>query len=47
MNGTSPAPLPLPKAEIRSVERLSAFLGDADGEDEGVDGRECAYRNYD
>ena len=37
MNGTSPAPLPLPKAEIRSVERLSAFLGDADGEDEGVD----------
>ena len=34
LNGTSPAP---PKPEIRPAERLSAFLGDADGEDEGAD----------
>jgi hypothetical protein len=34
LNGTSPAP---PKAEVRPSERLSAFLGDADGEDEGAD----------
>ena len=34
--GTSPAPIPRPD-KIPVVDRLSAFLGDADGEDEGVD----------
>lgn len=42
--GTSPAPIV--RSEVRPVERLSAFLGDADGEDEGVDREDSPEHIY-
>ena len=43
--GTSPAPLPRAD-KIPVVERLSAFLGDADGEDEGAEREDSPEHIY-
>lgn len=44
--GTSPAPVIRTVDKIPVVERLSAFLGDADGEDEGLDREDSPEHIY-